>query len=89
MSCCNMLNVALRIRELLPDSRIVLAADIDSNEAGQKAAEESIQALNNHNVQIIYPTQGKDFNDMLEAVGTDNLKAFLIQGIEKQETIYE
>lgn len=60
MSCKNMKRVALRIRELLPRSMIVIAADND--DAGKKAAEETSQALRS-NIQIIYPAQGKDFND--------------------------
>jgi putative DNA primase/helicase len=79
MSACNMKCIALRIRELLPKSRIIIAADKD--EAGLKAATEAFCALGS-NTQIIYPTQCNDFNDIFIEIGPDGLK------IQLQEAIY-
>jgi putative DNA primase/helicase len=85
MSACNMKAVALKIRELFPYSDIVIAADNDN--AGRQAAEEASRALG-CNVQIIYPTQGKDFNDMLIKIGSDSLKFHMLDSI-KRETVYD
>jgi putative DNA primase/helicase len=83
MSACNMKAVALKIRELFPYSKIIIAADNDY--AGRQAAKESSQALG-CNVQIIYPTQGKDFNDMLIEIGIDNLNFQIMNQIGKEIT---
>jgi putative DNA primase/helicase len=79
MSAYNLKDTALKIRELLPNSEIIIAADND--EAGIKAAEEAFRALG-CNVQIIYPTQGKDFNDMLIKLGADSLNCYILDSIE-------
>jgi DNA primase len=60
-------------------SKVIIAADGD--EASRQAAIESVQALGN-NAQIIYPTQGKDFNDMFKIVGRDNLKKYVQASIK-------
>lgn len=86
MPACNMKPVALRIRELLPASRIVLAADVNANQVGQKAAEESVQALGD-NCEIIYPTQGVDFNDAFKAIGKDNLKKYITGKLNNNKEI--
>jgi putative DNA primase/helicase len=85
MSTCNMKAVALKIRELFPYSNIIIAADNDA--AGRQAAEETSRALG-CNVQIIHPTQGNDFNDMLVNVGSDSLKFHILDSI-KTETVDE
>jgi putative DNA primase/helicase len=85
MSACNMKAVALKIRELFSYSDIVIAADND--DAGRQAAEGASRALG-CNVQIIYPTQGKDFNDMLLKVGVDSLKSHILGRI-KTEVVYD
>jgi putative DNA primase/helicase len=81
MSACNMKAVALKIRDLFLCSDIVIAADND--EAGRRAAEETSRALG-CNVQIICPTQGKDFNDMLVRVGSDSLKSYILSSIKTE-----
>jgi putative DNA primase/helicase len=81
MSACNMKAVALKIRELFPYSDIVIAADNDTT--GRRAAKESYRTLG-HNVQIIYPTQGKDLNDMLVKVGSDSLKFHILSSIKTE-----
>jgi phage/plasmid primase-like uncharacterized protein len=73
--------VALKIRELFPYSDIVIAADNDN--AGRQAAEEASRTLS-CNVQIIYPTHGKDFNDMFIKVGSDSLKFHIMNQIGKE-----
>jgi putative DNA primase/helicase len=85
MSACNMKTVALKIRELFPYSDIIIAADND--DTGRQAAEEAFRALG-CNTQIIYPTQGKDFNDMLVKVGSDSLEFQIMNQIGK-ETAHE
>jgi phage/plasmid primase-like uncharacterized protein len=85
MSACNMKAVALKIRDLFPYSDVVIATDNDA--AGRQAAEEAFRALG-CNVQIIYPTQGKDFNDMLVKVGSNSLKFYILNSI-KTETVYD
>jgi putative DNA primase/helicase len=81
MAACNMKSVALRLRELLSHARIVIAADKDA--AGMRAAEETSQALG-YNVQIILPTHGNDFNDMLIATDLDNLQSYISNSIRKK-----
>jgi putative DNA primase/helicase len=81
MSACNMKAVALRIRELLPNSKIIIAADND--EAGIKAAKDTSRTLG-CNVQIIRPTYENDFNDMLVKTSPDDLRFFVLQSIEKE-----
>jgi putative DNA primase/helicase len=83
MSACNMKSVALKIRELFPYSDIIIAADND--DAGRQAAKETFHAPG-CNVQIIYPTQGKDFNDELIATGSNNLKIQILNQIRKEST---
>jgi putative DNA primase/helicase len=81
MSACNMKAVALKIRELFPYSDIIIAADND--DAGKQAAEEASRALG-CNVPIIYPTQGKDFNDMLIEAGSNSLNFQIMNQIGKE-----
>ncbi|GHU24039.1 hypothetical protein FACS189472_17060 [Alphaproteobacteria bacterium] len=85
MSACNMKVVALKIRGLFPYSDIIVAADNDS--ARRRAAEETFQALG-CNGQIIYPTHGNDFNDMLVKVGSNSLKFHILSSIKK-EAVYD
>ncbi|MDR1236442.1 MAG: toprim domain-containing protein [Holosporaceae bacterium] len=86
MSACNMKAVALKIRELFPYSDIVIATDNDIT--GRRAAEEASRALG-RNVQIIYPMQGKDFNDMLVKVGSDSLKFHILSSIKTETAVYD
>jgi putative DNA primase/helicase len=86
MAACNVKNVALRIRELLPQARIIIAADNDVT--GLDAAEEASQALG-YNVQITYPTHEKDSNDAFIAVGAANLKTQILEQIRKEPTYGE
>jgi len=79
MSACNLKNVVEEISEQLPDSRIVIAADND--EAGKTAAQ---RVSDISNTRIVYPTQGfKDFNDMYQAVGIEEVRNVFIQMKEK------
>jgi phage/plasmid primase-like uncharacterized protein len=73
--------VAMRIRELLPNSKIIIAADND--DVGIKAANDTFHALG-YNAQIICPTYEKDFNDMLIKTSCDDLRFFILQSTEKE-----
>jgi phage/plasmid primase-like uncharacterized protein len=73
--------VALRIRELLPNSKIIIAADND--DAGIKFAKDTFHALG-CNAQIIRPTCENDFNDMLIKTSLANLRFFILESIEKE-----
>ncbi|MDR1196515.1 MAG: toprim domain-containing protein [Endomicrobium sp.] len=84
MSANNMKEAALRIRESLPSSKIVICADKDANGAGQKAADKTLQALGS-NCQIIFPTQAKDFNEMFLEVGKEKLKEYIQKEIVNGE----
>jgi putative DNA primase/helicase len=81
MSACNMKAVALKIRDLFLYSDIIIAADNDN--AGRQAAYEASQA-SGCNTRIIYPTQGKDFNDMLIRVGLNSLKSYILGSIKTE-----
>jgi len=79
MSACNLKNVVEKISEQLPRSQIIIAADNDN--AGKNAAQ-SVSDI--PNTRIVYPTQGfKDFNDMYQAVGAEEVRNVFIQMKEK------
>jgi putative DNA primase/helicase len=73
MSTSNLKKVALKIRELLPHSKVILAADND--EAGLKTAKEALQALG-ANVEIIHPTECNDFNDVFSQYGSAKILSY-------------
>lgn len=85
VAACNIPHVTLRIRELLPDSKIIIARS--NNETSKREPEKANQALDN-DCQVIYPTpEFPEFNGIFRATGKDNLKDYFIQTLRK-ETIY-
>ncbi len=56
----------------------------DNDEAGRKAAESAKESLKNREIEIIYPTREfKDFNDMYQVVGKEEVRKVFIQMEEK------
>ena len=74
MSADNLVNVAKRVREISPDSQIVIA--LDNDEPGVKAAERTCTALNGR-VKLLNPQPYNDFNDLMCAEELQFLKARL------------
>ncbi len=76
MSSTNMNTTVLKVSQLLPNSKIIIAADNDN--AGGKAAEESQQAVNG--VSIVYPMHCcNDFNDLYVRHGADVVKTCFME----------
>jgi len=69
MSSCNMKNVAEKMAEQFPNSKIIIAADND--EAGRKAVTEAQKAISGKVwCAAVYPSpEFNDFNDMYQAKG--------------------
>jgi len=60
----NLPDVAVAIREIFPNSKIVICADNDANCIGIRAAQKAAAAIKCRNVEIIMPPiVGTDFND--------------------------
>lgn len=76
MSSINMKNVAEKIAEQFPNSKIIIAADND--EAGRKAATEAQKAISGKvSCAAVYPSpEFNDFNDMYQVVGAEGLREF-------------
>ena len=84
MSSINMKNVAEKIAEQFPNSKIIIAADND--EAGRKAATEAQKAISGKvSCAVVYPSpEFNDFNDMYQVVGAEGIRKFLVN-IEEGE----
>ena len=85
MSSINMKNVAEKIAEQFPNSKIIIAADND--EAGRKAATEAQKAISGKvSCAAIYPSpEFNDFNDMYQVVGAEGLREFFSKLDERDE----
>ena len=85
MSSINMKNVAEKIAEQFPNSKIIIAADND--EAGRKAATEAQKAISGKvSCAVVYPSpEFNDFNDMYQVVGAEGLREFFSKLDERDE----
>lgn len=83
LDCENLMPVALAIRKRFPDADIVLAADNDTQTAGNPGMAKAVDAAQAVKGRFAMPTTGGDFNDLMKVEGAAAVKKLLDGATEK------